>query len=526
MPYFGRADLAETTGYVGLLPILLAGVGFAATRRTLVGRFWLTVAVLALLACLGEEGVVARLLYLAPGYGLFRVQARHFLEFSLAVSALAALGLAELSRLEAGARRVAIRRAGGALAALVGLAFVGFLLVYWAGPHRRLMAKAGLESLDLLPWTNPAIGIPFVILGIALAALAWWGRRPSLPRTALLLGVLAVDVGSFGWLCQPSMTRDAFAFPTPLAPVVDELRERHQRLVALPLNGPRGPTPVNRSFYWGVPTAAGYDPLTLERYARLIGIRGRSLDLASDAFRDDSLVLDVLAVRTLLLPQILPKNDARTREVHGLVSQSPRWRARGDFGEATAYENLRALPRAWLVGDVRRLAPEEILAALQGGRLPDGSALDPKRTALVEEDVDLEGSGPVVGATVVVEVASGSELMVECRSPSPAFLVLSDAYYPGWKAFVNDVRRQVHRTHYALRGVAVPAGTSRVRMVFEPRSAQLGTAGSAAAALVLMALLAVAVECAHRASFREEPEHGGRTGRLHRPDSVGAGEQT
>jgi hypothetical protein len=142
------------------------------------------------------------------------------------------------------------------------------------------------------------------------------------------------------------------------------------------------------------------------------------------------------------------------------------------------------------VNDVRRLAPEEILAALRQGRLPDGSALDPRRTALVEEEVALEGSGTLAGATVLVEVAAGSELVVECRSPSAAFLVLSDTYYPGWLAFVNDVRTPVHRTHYALRGVVVPGGTSRVRMVFEPRSGQLGAAGSAAAALALTALLA------------------------------------
>jgi uncharacterized membrane protein YfhO len=47
-------------------------------------------------------------------------------------------------------------------------------------------------------------------------------------------------------------------------------------------------------------------------------------------------------------------------------------------------------------------------------------------------------------------------------------LVLSETYYPGWKAWLDDQPTPIYCTDIALRGVLVPAGTHRVRMEFRP----------------------------------------------------------
>jgi uncharacterized membrane protein YfhO len=47
-------------------------------------------------------------------------------------------------------------------------------------------------------------------------------------------------------------------------------------------------------------------------------------------------------------------------------------------------------------------------------------------------------------------------------------LVLSETYYPGWRAWVDDQPAAIYQTDIALRGVIVPGGAHRVRMEFRP----------------------------------------------------------
>jgi uncharacterized membrane protein YfhO len=79
---------------------------------------------------------------------------------------------------------------------------------------------------------------------------------------------------------------------------------------------------------------------------------------------------------------------------------------------------------------------------------------------------------------------------VQTSSRSPAFLVTSDVYYPGWEATVDNAPAQIFRSNYALRGVRVAAGTHVVRFTFRPQSFYRGAAISAFSFLILLGFLA------------------------------------
>jgi uncharacterized membrane protein YfhO len=57
--------------------------------------------------------------------------------------------------------------------------------------------------------------------------------------------------------------------------------------------------------------------------------------------------------------------------------------------------------------------------------------------------------------------------------------VVSDSYYPGWRAAVDGRPVPLLRTNVLLRGVPVPAGRHQVRLWFAPLSVRLGFALSA-----------------------------------------------
>ena len=61
------------------------------------------------------------------------------------------------------------------------------------------------------------------------------------------------------------------------------------------------------------------------------------------------------------------------------------------------------------------------------------------------------------------------------RSSENTFLVLSDTYFPGWKAYVDGKEEKIYRANYNFRAIPLRAGTHKVEFVYHPMSFTLGT---------------------------------------------------
>jgi uncharacterized membrane protein YfhO len=59
-------------------------------------------------------------------------------------------------------------------------------------------------------------------------------------------------------------------------------------------------------------------------------------------------------------------------------------------------------------------------------------------------------------------------LDLDVDAPHGGVLLLSDAYHPAWKAWVNGEPAPVYRANLALRAVMVPPGPSRVTFRYRP----------------------------------------------------------
>jgi uncharacterized membrane protein YfhO len=85
---------------------------------------------------------------------------------------------------------------------------------------------------------------------------------------------------------------------------------------------------------------------------------------------------------------------------------------------------------------------------------------------------------------------------------APGFVVLVDAYDPGWRVTVDGRPAEVLRADVALRAVATTAGRHVVEYLYRPRSI---TGGLAVSGLALLAAMAVAAGEARR-RHRAPPE--------------------
>lgn len=65
-------------------------------------------------------------------------------------------------------------------------------------------------------------------------------------------------------------------------------------------------------------------------------------------------------------------------------------------------------------------------------------------------------------------VVGRDAVTVTVRAPAAGWLVVNEAWAPGWRATVNGVETPVRRANFLMRAVRVGAGSQRVVMTYAP----------------------------------------------------------
>jgi hypothetical protein len=160
-----------------------------------------------------------------------------------------------------------------------------------------------------------------------------------------------------------------------------------------------------------------------------------------------------------------------------------RWRKLARFDRIEVYENLRPLPRAWFVEKKLSMPADAALKTIKTGLTPDGQSFDPVMTALIETGKPGQNLGR---GEVRLMSYRPNRIEMETRNPGEGFLVLSEVFYNGWKAYVDGREQEVYRANYTLRGVDLPAGDHRVEFVYRPSSFRNGAFLALSGAILLI----------------------------------------
>ncbi|MDP9352409.1 MAG: YfhO family protein [Chloroflexota bacterium] len=121
-------------------------------------------------------------------------------------------------------------------------------------------------------------------------------------------------------------------------------------------------------------------------------------------------------------------------------------------------------------------------------------AVDPRRVALLPE-APPQDFGRAEGAVDEVHIThyGPDRIRLSVTTTAPGLLVLSEVYYPAWKAKANGQAARVHAAKYLLRAVPVPAGRSEVELWYESDALTIGLLVSSAcyAGLACIAILVI-----------------------------------
>jgi len=149
------------------------------------------------------------------------------------------------------------------------------------------------------------------------------------------------------------------------------------------------------------------------------------------------------------------------------------------MGRTHVYENKRALPRAFVVGQVKVIPDEEEI-------LSELALFDPRELAILEEKPDWSLDDPSLFQEAEVTFYAPDKIVVQADLSAPGLLVLSELWYPDWRAYDNGQEARIYRADYLLRSVYLEAGQHTVEFVYDPLSFKVGRWVSAGAVLGLV----------------------------------------
>jgi hypothetical protein len=176
-------------------------------------------------------------------------------------------------------------------------------------------------------------------------------------------------------------------------------------------------------------------------------------------------------------------------------------------GDVKIYENLRVLPRAFIV-EQWQWQPDRA-AALAAITNPAAAitdpAFDPLTTAVLTGDDDVQPSSFVLRPSSLAFVQYNPERIELAANGASGLLILTDAHYPGWVAEVDGRETPIYEANGFFRAIFLSEGAERVVFSYQPRSYQIGVWATAVSLLLWLTLLFIGSKKSHaKAQSRQE----------------------
>jgi hypothetical protein len=263
-----------------------------------------------------------------------------------------------------------------------------------------------------------------------------------------IVALVAFDLIRFGQKFTP-FTDSSYFFPT--TKILSYLSEQQKPFRVLALDD--RVLPPNVSTYYGIETPAGYDPLYSKYFEEFVASNNGRKPLPIE-YNFNRIVIPTLS-ESPLFPLFNIKYLVSLSEVR---SQSVVLRMRE--GNTYLYEVIDPSPRAFFVNDVKYESDSQNLFKKM-------FTLDLRKIAVVSEMILFMNKTTDTEGVVEFTTYGDSFFSLQTNVESDKFLVVTNSYYPHWRAYIDGIPTHIFRTDNAFQGIIVPSGIHAVRFQYE-----------------------------------------------------------
>lgn len=455
--YWGKGNFWETSGYIGILPLILALIGIIYKRN----RYTITFLVLLLFSLflsLGRSSPLFFLFYnLVPGFNLFRAPARFLFIYAFSASLLAGFGVECLVRNKQTVQ-LPFKRIGTVLAVL---SCVIFLLWVFITFNSKLFISNILEPLAKKYYIlNPTLALSYIQNDIFLLSLltlfSGFLFLCVTPKSftkayfkVFLFLLILFDLWYFAFqFLDTKSTSSVYNSPT-FTHVFDRDRERFRVF---------NMSPLPFSSLEREENITGYDAIYLSYYRDYVWYSGKHLKDKYEPFITLYTIDNLRYLQLLNVKYIITQGGLRLN-VASLIYKGP----------YSLYKLNEFFPRAYIIPNAIIIRQKDKTLALLGKE-----NFNLKKYVILEKDPHVPLKNPSVFQPVEISHYEPNKIVLKTTRTDPGFLVLSEIWYPGWKAYDNGKEVPVLKANSIFRSVYLSRGKHEISFIFKPFSYMIG----------------------------------------------------
>ncbi len=331
---------------------------------------------------------------------------------------------------------------------------------------KRLILRILISLNEHFYYKNIDLIIPIVIIFVLTITCWYYIKEKQTKKLQLIILLFCILITELIWQSNQYNKTFQSSLIYPKTDATDFVKNNIglYRLVVTPaelggkaekFSGFKVISPPNTMLPYQINTIYGKDQLFPKWYREFISLSEPQEHLSHIVFEKTSSPLyDFLGVKYLMTRDKYNFNNLNYKEVH--VSNGVK-----------IYENTNVMPRAFFAKNVEKIS--DLSTTINKMKQTD---FDFYSNIIVTDDKINITDIKSVETTDKIEITDykNNQVMLNTSSNSKKLLVLTDTYYPGWQAFIDNKPADILRVDYALRGLIIDAGNHKIELIFHPKS--------------------------------------------------------
>ncbi len=464
--FWGIGNLWEMNGYLGLVPLIFALIAIVFKRNRYVFIFLLSTLISLLFAFGKFTPIYSILFHYIPGIALFRAPSRFLYIYSFSIAILSGFGINYFLNLKSTTKFInKLILISKYLFTISLITLIPVIFIYSQNLlqlYEKYILKnsyaVDINHLTIFRQTLFDIFSLLTFSSIIFISIYLYLTRRIKPNIfkLFILSLIFIQLWLFSYkVIETGSPNELFKTPQ----VIKDIKKDNSTYRVFAMSG----TYSTIAMINGLQILTGYEGVYLNNYRNFLWLIGKHSDAPFESFIQiqsiiNPKILDLLNTKYLIWEKTIDNTNFKLLHSY-----------KDNIGNKTVnfylYENLSYFPRAYIIS-------EDLIKSGKFSISKDNLAV-PNLTDINKLKF-LTINKSDIQQYLDINKYSANKIIINTSITKAGYLVLSEIWYPGWKAYDNGTLIKVLKGDYIFRSIYLTKGEHKIIFEFEPSNYNLG----------------------------------------------------